>query len=93
MGATREAIQVMQEEGVNLSGHQAQRLEDHEIKEANLIFVMEEYHREAILAQDPSAKERIHMLGITDPIGQSVEVYRKCLEKIKNSLAQYENLL
>ena len=91
MGATEEAILVMKEEGIDISGHQARGLTDDEIWEAEVIFVMEEFHREVISTRVPEARGRIRVLGIADPIGEPVSVYRECLEKIKTSVDGYRH--
>jgi len=89
MPATAEAIEVMSEENIDVSGHRSSPLSDEMIDQADLILVMEGRHQEHILAQEPSAGNKVHLLSesdITDPIGRSLDFYRKVYAVIKESI-------
>ena len=89
MPATAEAIQVMSEENIDVSGHQSSPLNDEMIDQADLILVMEERHQEHILARKPSAGNKVHLLSesdLIDPIGRSIEFYRKVYVVIKEGI-------
>ncbi|MBI2870320.1 MAG: threonylcarbamoyl-AMP synthase [Candidatus Omnitrophica bacterium] len=88
MGATHEAMLVAKEEGLDLSSHSAKSLTDDEIREAGVIFVMEEFHREVIVTRVPESHAKICVLGIKDPIGQPIHVYRECMAAIKEKLGR-----
>jgi protein-tyrosine phosphatase len=92
-GATREAIQVMAEEGLDISSHRSEGVSDQDIRQAAFIFCMEPFHRESLLTRVPEAKERIYVLGIEDPIGQSLEQYRVCLNRIKLKLEEHKKVI
>jgi protein-tyrosine phosphatase len=79
--------------GLNLKGHVAQPLSSHLARHADLILTMTNGHREAIVAQWPSTADRVHVLGtdqldISDPIGGSLAVYRKCAQQIEDQLRE-----
>jgi len=89
--ASPEAVQVMAEMGLDLSGHETQPLTEPLVRYADLIFTMTESHRRAIVAQWPGAAERIRLLctdgsDVADPMGGPVERYRQCAEQIRSQL-------
>ncbi len=98
---TPEAIQVMAEQGIDVSGHLGRVLSDEMINEADLILVMERAHKESILMHRFDAKNKIHLLtefgrikkedkllnpDIPDPIGKPLQFYRRVFGIIKESL-------
>lgn len=100
---TAEALQVMSEQGVDVSNHQSSPLSDEMIDEADLILVMEKMHKENILMRRLNADNKVHLLtefgrkeledklvdpNIPDPIGKSLEFYRKVFDIIKESAAR-----
>jgi protein-tyrosine phosphatase len=85
--ASPEAVQVLSEQGLDLRRHESQPLSDRLVRFADLILTMTRGHREAILAQWPSAAPRTHVLGasdgdVCDPIGGTADVYRQCAQQI-----------
>lgn len=86
--ATEETIRAMDEEGIDVSRHQSQRLSIGLISEADKIYVMEHMHKDYILSLYPQAAEKVSLLsdqdqGIPDPIRMSPSVYKSTLEIIK----------
>jgi protein-tyrosine-phosphatase len=75
----------MAERDVDITPHQAARCDEQCIQNADLIFVMEEYHRDWIIEKWPDAGDKVHFLkryvgepgfpGILDPMGHTDEVY------------------
>jgi tRNA threonylcarbamoyl adenosine modification protein (Sua5/YciO/YrdC/YwlC family) len=96
--ATREAMQSMEQMKLNLENHETQSLTESLVRHADLIFAMTKSHREAILAQWPSASSRTRLLSrdgtdICDPIGGPLERYEHCAVQIRRELsAQVEEL-
>ena len=73
--ASQEAVQLLAEMGLDLSGHETQPLTEALVRHADVIYTMTRSHREAIVAQWPSAAERTRMLAedesdICDPIAR-----------------------
>lgn len=106
--ATPEAIKVMAECGIDISGHLARGLTDETIKKADLILVMEKSHKETILRRVPVAKGKVYLLkefgrkekilpdenlDIADPIGAPLEIYQKSFAVIKEELERIAKLL
>jgi tRNA threonylcarbamoyl adenosine modification protein (Sua5/YciO/YrdC/YwlC family) len=96
--ATEEAVEVMSEFGLDLDGHETQPLSEPLARHADVIYAMTRSHREAIVAQWPSAAERSEVLSadggdICDPIGGPVERYRGCAERLRAELETRINQL
>ena len=84
-----EAIQVMEERDVDISGHRSQGITPELVEASNLILGMAYDHLEYLRYSFPEASERVFLLrafekpdpsfrdSIPDPIGTSIETYRK----------------
>lgn len=86
---SQEAIETMHEIGLDISNHKAKQLTIKDIKEADLIYVMEEEHREWIEDKTPGLTGKVRLLkeeGIDDPIGKPLDDYRYCAMEIKDCL-------
>lgn len=92
--ASEEAVQVMQERGLDITAHQSQHIDQDLIDWSDVILVMENKHREYILDQFTHAQKKVQMLtefagekgDVADPIGQGIEIYRKCAEQLTGLL-------
>jgi protein-tyrosine-phosphatase len=78
--------QVMAERGISISDHRARRVSEADIAVADLVLVMEQGHREALLAEFPAVRSKIHLMSevigkrydIADPYGFDVDEYAFC---------------
>ena len=98
MGPTPETVEVMKSMEVDVSGHVGQPVTPELVRHADIIFCMEEFHREWIIAGAPEAAPKTHLLktfqanqkaqdpNIPDPIGRPKEVYESCSMTIKDSI-------
>lgn len=98
MGASLEAIDLMEKEGIDLSNHTAQRLTCEMVDEATLVLTMTKFHRMEVMEQCPEANGKVYLLkefdqrveenflDIPDPMGRPMEDYEICLEKMKPPL-------
>jgi tRNA threonylcarbamoyl adenosine modification protein (Sua5/YciO/YrdC/YwlC family) len=89
--ATTEAAETMAELGLDLGSHETQPLTEPLTRHADVIYAMTRAHREAIVAEWPSAAERTEVLAvdgsdICDPIGGPLERYRQCAQRIRAEL-------
>jgi protein-tyrosine-phosphatase len=91
------AIQAAAEMGVDISDHRARSLDPEMVSQADLILVMEPFHREIIArAVPPEELDRLRLLAdfetprqsdtIDDPYNHSLKVYRACLNRIRDCL-------
>lgn len=101
-------IMLMKEAGIDVSGHRTQRLTDNLVKMADIIFVMDNTHKQHILERVPDAKEKMYLLKeyglegekeglpepeIPDPIGRPLHFNRYVFNIIKESIERIAPLL
>jgi len=94
--ATQEAIEACREMQVEITRHRSQPITLQKVREADLILVMERMHRERVLDLDPSAADKVRLLGefdpqtreveIADPIGMPLSVFRQCADRLFSAL-------
>jgi len=94
--ATREAVHVVGEWGVDLRNHESQPVTESLVRHADLILAMTRSHRSALLAEWPDAAERVRMLckdggDVPDPVGGTIEVYRQSAAQIRSQLEAWIN--
>ncbi len=95
--AEPHVVQVMEEYGIDLSIHHARLIDEQMVKDATLIFVMENGHKEYIeYGYGIDNKDKIILLTdfssdknldkVFDPYGGSVDTYRQCATIIEECL-------
>lgn len=91
--ATPNAIDAIKSYGVDMSSHQATRLENSNIFECDLIITLTDFHKRLIETTYPKLKEKVYTLkgfvepnakyiDIDDPWGLDIDVYKKCAKEI-----------
>ncbi|MCX5665796.1 MAG: low molecular weight protein arginine phosphatase, partial [Candidatus Omnitrophica bacterium] len=98
---TRETIEAMKRERIDVSGFRSKALTDEMIMDSDLILVMAAHHMDDIIKRVPEARSKTHILkqygriddssacedlDISDPIGKPVEVYEYTLGEIKREV-------
>lgn len=97
---SKETLQLLRDHGADLSGHMAQTLTDAMIRQADLIFTMEQHQADQIVHRVPDAKGKTFLLkryglppgepaadpNIHDPIGKPMEVYEVCFAQIREAV-------
>jgi protein-tyrosine-phosphatase len=94
MPATDHARAVLAEKGIDISAHQARRLDAEIIAKADIIIALEEEHRLAVREFPESSLKPLRLLsewagepelgpGIEDPIGGAREEYRETADEIE----------
>jgi protein-tyrosine phosphatase len=96
--AAVEAVQAMQERGLDLGQHESQPLSERIVRFADLILTMTRGHRDAILEAWPDAEPRVQPISggrgdVSDPIGGPLDLYRRCAEQLDAYLATWANQL
>jgi len=90
--ATLEAIQVMQEYGIDLSQHRSQVLSQRHLQWADLILTMTASHRKHIISQFTIRPNRVYTLAefsgaervdVVDPFGSGIEAYRQSARQLQ----------
>ena len=90
--ASEHAVAVAREFGGDLGGHESQPVNPSLVRQADVILTMTESHRAALVAQFPEAGGRVTLLSperqdVIDPIGGSLDTYRRCARQIRGHLA------
>lgn len=102
--AANEAIQVMEGEDVDLRRHRSSPLTPELIRKADVILAMTPLHRQTAIGMSEEAKGKTYLLKefarsdiknaqIQDPMGWTLEIFKKCFKEIKaacNKLAEHE---
>jgi len=89
--ASTQAVDVMEQRGLDLNNHQSRPLSDAVVDRADIILTMTRGHRAAILAAWPDRIDQVHTLrrdggDIADPVGSPRDVYQQCADQIEREL-------
>ena len=93
--ASKHAVTLMEERGLDISGHKARQLTPDMIKNSDLILVMEAGHRRAIDSVEPAARGKIYRLcewrdeDIPDPYGMPRKSFEEALELIEQGVSDW----
>lgn len=83
--AVSEAQETMLQVGVDIAGHRAKQLTKEMIINADLIFVMQRWHKKEVESMMPTARGKVFLLGqwgnfeVPDPYSQSITAFNECL--------------
>jgi len=89
-GAATYGIELMAEEGYDLTNHQSRMVERDHLEAADLVLCMESGHVEALKAEFPTFAQKIHLItemvgrnySVMDPYGQPLEKYREMITEL-----------
>lgn len=91
--ATVQAM--MLERGIDLSGHRARQLTTEQLRQADLVLVMEKHQRQAVIDMDPTARGKTFLLGhwidaeIPDPYQRGEKAHREAIGLIVAATAPW----
>ena len=95
-----QVIARMQALGLDVTLHRARQMDPEEARMADLILVMEHFHREAVGLIAPSARGKVHLLGhwnggieIPDPYKQNDTAYDRAIELIQQGVSAWSERL
>lgn len=90
--ASTNAKAAVEELGISLSGHRSQAVSAGLLSHSDVIFVMEQAHRDYVLRVAPAVGPRVIVMGsldpeggpeeIDDPVGKPIEAFRVCRDRI-----------
>jgi protein-tyrosine-phosphatase len=92
--ASAQAIQAMEELGLDLQSHRSQPVSASLVDSADLILVMTEGHRNALLNRWPHLADKIDLLShgqgeVSDPFGGSLATYQQCARQMQHYLTYW----
>lgn len=94
--ASQESIQVMQEKGIDITGHKAQLADADLLSRFEWVIPMTEGHKQMLLNTFPLNPDRVQTLmsfsssgprDVMDPFGGVPETYRKVRDQIESALS------
>ncbi|MBC7222894.1 MAG: low molecular weight protein arginine phosphatase [Anaerolineae bacterium] len=100
--ASFNALRAMEEYGVDLGTHRAHLLTPDDVRQADVVVVMEQYHADAIVQRLPEEAHKVHLLtelageegDVEDVYGLGLEDYREAAEEIRGLLdAAWQEIL
>lgn len=94
--ASENAIAVMAERGIDISGHRARTVAGSDVAEADLILVMSSEHQQLLENTWPQYKWKVYRLSemsgkrrdIADPYGGPIQEYRASADSIAEYIDQ-----
>ncbi len=99
--ASQEAIAVMGEEGIDISAHRSQPLDGFLLEEADQVYVMTDVHLRFITSWFKSIANKVRLVrevdtvkdddtypNVPDPLGSSVDEYRKIRDMLKRVITE-----
>ena len=93
--AAEYAVELMREQGVDITLHRARQLHPDMVSESDLILVMESGHKKVIDEMDQAARGKVHRLGewqdmdIGDPYRQPKAAFAEALQDIEDAVADW----
>lgn len=97
--ASDNAVAACAEAGIDISSHRSNPLSRSLIEESDLILTMEDHHATVARRLAPDLADRVHLLarygaetkdetvvGVSDPIGGSLEEYRTSFKEIRRQV-------
>ena len=94
--ASREAVDVMREKGINITAHSSRPLSNELVAAAELVVVMTADHKRMMDLLYPEAMDKVRLVksfdpdatgkDLRDPIGMSHDVYRAIRNEIEQAL-------
>lgn len=91
--ASSGAIQVLREQGINLTDHLSQQVTEEMLEKSDLILTMTPSHLEVLANARPDLRKQMRLLridggAVSDPIGGTVDDYRRCATEISENIDQ-----
>ncbi len=88
--ASRHSVSVMSRHGHDITGHRAAMVDEHFLRDADLVLTMETGHAEALRSEFPAHAHKVHLLtemidrsyDVADPYGGPVEEYERMYESL-----------
>lgn len=93
--ANENAIEALNEMGIDISNHTAKLLTKGDVLDSDLIITMTSMHKSIIISNCPNAKDKVFTIyeyagcgdgQVTDPYGMSIDVYKNCALELKKLL-------
>jgi len=92
--ATPEAVLLMKNREIDISGHRSRSCRKEDVMDADLILAMAQEHADFLTNLVPGIKERIEVYDVKDPIGQGIPVYEEVIRDLEKKIrAQWDEIV
>ena len=89
--ATGHAQTMMAQRELDIRKHRAHTITREDVESSDVVIVMTENHRQALVAEFPAHRHKIHLLGevdgskqdVADPYGGSLPEYKECANELE----------
>ncbi|MFN0059067.1 MAG: L-threonylcarbamoyladenylate synthase [Planctomycetota bacterium] len=88
--ASRNAVALLAERGIDLTGHRTRGLSRELVQSATLIITLTPAHRWQIMEWFPTVSDKVEVIseqGISDPVGGDLAVYGVCAKQIESEIS------
>ena len=91
---SENAVQAMADRDIDISNHASRQVTRELLERSDRIYALTDSHRTGVLQIGqglPGLEERVETLteiGISDPIGQSLDAYRACADEIEDAIVR-----
>ena len=86
--ATTEAILVMKNREIDISGHRSRPCLREDVVDADLVFAMSQDNHTFLSGLVPGVKDKIKVMNVPDPIGMGIMVYEEVIANIEKRLKE-----
>lgn len=83
---TSEAILVMKNREIDISGHRSRACRREDVLEADLVLAMSQEHSDFLTGLVSGIKEKIKVLDVKDPIGLGIPIYEEVVQDLEKKL-------
>lgn len=86
---------LMRSRGIDISEHRASQLHRQDLRQADLVLVMEDHHREAVFDLDPAARGKTFLLGhwsnteVPDPYRRGDQAHAQAMRLIDAAIESW----
>ena len=90
--ASEHGITAMREVGIDTSGHRTQPVTPELLEDVDRVYALGPSHHEVLVRMAPELSSRFRLVsdhGIVDPVGGSLETYRRCAADIEAGLSRH----
>ena len=98
--ADPKSVELMTKKGIDLTKHCAQQINSVLVSASDLILTMEQKHVDAILAQYPESRGKVHLIGkwsnnieIPDPYKKDMDAFSSAATLIETGLNAWQKKL
>jgi protein-tyrosine phosphatase len=87
--AAKDAVLVMNERGLDITGHRSKDVNSLNLRDFDKIFAMTPAIARRLQDRDDLNHDKLEVLDILDPYDRGVDAYRTCADTIEDTLREF----